>query len=43
MDVPMYNKYALTFAAREQQRADRNIISPVLVMAPQDPKCNLCR
>lgn len=43
MDVPMYNKCALTFAAREQQRADRNIISPVLVMAPQDPKCNLCR
>lgn len=37
------NKYALTFAAREQQRADRNMISPVLVMAPQDPKFHLCK
>lgn len=37
------NKYALTFAAREQQRADRNMISPVLVMAPQNPKFHLCR
>lgn len=39
----MYSNYALTLAAREQQRAERSIISPVRVMAPQEPKVNLCR
>lgn len=37
------NKYVLTFAAREQQRADRNITNPALVMAAQDPKFHLRR